>query len=158
MSAESDAALKALREALALSPENLPLRLHVATLMLGSGLADEAEDCLRLGLAIEPRHPGMRLALARAFQQQGKRSQALVVLEDLVKEPGATGAALVLYARLLLATGEPALAARHYRRGVELHFVRAATKGTFTLPPASGELMYEPASDGWSDGGHVTVE
>jgi uncharacterized protein YfaS (alpha-2-macroglobulin family) len=37
------------------------------------------------------------------------------------------------------------------------YLVRAVTPGEFTLPPASGELMYEPDSSGYSEGGRVVV-
>jgi uncharacterized protein YfaS (alpha-2-macroglobulin family) len=38
------------------------------------------------------------------------------------------------------------------------YLARATTPGTFALPPADGELMYEPESEGWSDAGMVTIE
>jgi uncharacterized protein YfaS (alpha-2-macroglobulin family) len=37
------------------------------------------------------------------------------------------------------------------------YLIRATTRGTFALPPASGELMYEAGSEGYSDAGTVTV-
>jgi uncharacterized protein YfaS (alpha-2-macroglobulin family) len=37
------------------------------------------------------------------------------------------------------------------------YLLRATTPGTFTIPPASGELMYEAASEGYSDAGKVTI-
>lgn len=38
------------------------------------------------------------------------------------------------------------------------YLVRAVTPGDFLLPPAVGELMYEPGSFGYSDAGRVTVK
>jgi len=38
------------------------------------------------------------------------------------------------------------------------YLARATTQGSFVLPPANGELMYEPGSEGYSDAGKVTVE
>ncbi|MCL2726262.1 MAG: MG2 domain-containing protein [Polyangiaceae bacterium] len=38
------------------------------------------------------------------------------------------------------------------------YLARATTPGAFTLPPASGELMYEPGSEGYSDAGSVRVQ
>ncbi len=38
------------------------------------------------------------------------------------------------------------------------YLVRVTTPGTFALPPAYGELMYEPGSGGFSDAGSVTVQ
>ncbi len=37
------------------------------------------------------------------------------------------------------------------------YLTRATTPGTFALPPAHGERMYEPGSDGYSDAGRVVV-
>lgn len=38
------------------------------------------------------------------------------------------------------------------------YLTRATTPGKFTTPPAWGELMYEPGSDGYSDASSLTVE
>ncbi len=37
------------------------------------------------------------------------------------------------------------------------YLLRATTPGTFTIPPASGELMYEADSEGYSEAGKVTI-
>ena len=37
------------------------------------------------------------------------------------------------------------------------YLARATTQGTFTLAPATGELMYEQNSEGYSDAGRVTI-
>lgn len=37
------------------------------------------------------------------------------------------------------------------------YLMRATTPGDFVLPSARGELMYEPGSEGYSEGGHVTI-
>jgi uncharacterized protein YfaS (alpha-2-macroglobulin family) len=36
--------------------------------------------------------------------------------------------------------------------------VRATTPGTYAVPPAMGELMYEPDSTGYGDHDTVTVK
>ena len=41
---------------------------------------------------------------------------------------------------------------------VASYLTRAVTAGTFTLPPAGGELMYEAGSEGYSDATKVTVK
>ncbi|AKU98143.1 hypothetical protein AKJ09_04807 [Labilithrix luteola] len=38
------------------------------------------------------------------------------------------------------------------------YLTRATTPGKFTLPPAAGEMMYEPDSTGYSDAGSVNVK
>jgi hypothetical protein len=38
------------------------------------------------------------------------------------------------------------------------YLARATTAGTFTVPPGSGELMYEADSEGYTDAAKVTVK
>ncbi len=111
--------LPQLREAIRLSPKNLSLRRALADSLLGLGHFVEAETELRAALQMAPEDMGLKLGLARAFQQQGKRSHALVLLEDLVRIPEAPGRAFVLYAKLLAGIGELDLAVENYRRGVD---------------------------------------
>ena len=110
--------IEALREAVKLSPENVPLRLALADALLASGFSEEAVTEYRTGLSMAPNHAGLKLGLARAYQADGKMSHALVVLEDLVKAPEAPGRAFVLHARLLAGIGEVQHAVEQYKRGV----------------------------------------
>ncbi len=107
-----------LREAVRLSPRNVPLRQALADALLGAGLADEAETEYRAGLLLAPDHAALKLGLARCFSQLGKRSHALVLLEDVVRNPEAPGRAHVLYARLLAGLREVAQAVEQYQTGV----------------------------------------
>ena len=115
-----DDALKALREALQLSPDNLPLRPHLADTLLGLGRADEAEQEYRAGLRLAPDDGQLRLGLATAFEQQGQYGQALVVVEELARGPSAPPRACLLHARLLLRVGDAPRAVLQYRRATEL--------------------------------------
>lgn len=112
--------LAALREALRLSPNNIPLRQHLADSLLQSGRADEAETEYREALALAPNSASLKLGLARAYFRLGKNSHALVVVEDIVKNPGAPATAFVLHARLLAGIGEVRQAIDEYRRGIEI--------------------------------------
>jgi AAA+ superfamily predicted ATPase len=106
----------ALREAVRLSPQNAPLLLHVAEIVLRSGGFNEAEALFKRALAIEPANTPAKLGLAAAFFQQGKHSAALVIVEDLVKGPSPAPRTLLLHARLALHAGESRLAAQQYLR------------------------------------------
>jgi SpoVK/Ycf46/Vps4 family AAA+-type ATPase len=112
-------AIEALREALRLSPDNIPLRRHLAESLLGMGRPDQAESAFREALALAPDDVGLKVGLANAFAQQGKNTLALVILEDVTKRPDAPPQASVIYARLLLHAGDVEQAVRYYRRGVE---------------------------------------
>ncbi len=113
-----ESSLDALREALKVSPENVPLRRHVAELLLGLGRLEEAEREFRDALAHAPEDRETLLGLARTFLQQGKSSAALVVLEDLVKRPGAGAKAYLLLARIHCRAGDKPRARAAYDRAV----------------------------------------
>jgi SpoVK/Ycf46/Vps4 family AAA+-type ATPase len=110
--------LEALREALRLSPENVPLRQHFAETLLGLGRFEEAEAELRRALALSPDNPALKLSLANAFRQQGKSSEAMVVVEEILKREDAPARARVLHARLLLGAGEVEEAVRAYKQAI----------------------------------------
>jgi transitional endoplasmic reticulum ATPase len=112
--------LDELRKAVQISPGNIPLRLHLGDMLLRSGRAEEAEKEYRAALALEPAHLGLKLGLANAFYQQGKKSHAMVVIEELLKLQDTPARAYILHARLLVAAGEVERAVRQYKRGVEL--------------------------------------
>jgi transitional endoplasmic reticulum ATPase len=115
-----DDAIQALREALRVSPNNTALRLHFADTLLHHGHAEDAEKEFREGLAHSPNSLPMKLGLARAFFQQGKQSHALVILEDLVKQPNAPARAFLLHAKILAGVGEVEQAINEYKRAVQL--------------------------------------
>lgn len=111
--------LQALRAALQFSPDNLPLRQHLADTLLGLGQFEEAETEYRLALAIAPSTHQLKFGLARAFYQQGKNAQAVVIVEDLLKSSENRASVYLLYTRILLSTGEVGLATKQYRKAVE---------------------------------------
>lgn len=110
--------IRQLRDAVRLSPENIPLRQALADALLASGLTREAVEEYRGVLSRSPANASLKFGLARAFQADGKSSQALVLLEDLVKSADAPARAHVLYARLLASLGEVEQAVEQYQRGV----------------------------------------
>jgi transitional endoplasmic reticulum ATPase len=116
----NDAALAALREALKLSPDNIPLRQHLAELLMGLTRYAEAAQEYRQALALSPDHQGLKLGLAKAFLQDGKNSQAMVVVEDLLKQRDAPAAAHVVHAKLLVKAGDIERAVRVYKEALQL--------------------------------------
>jgi AAA+ superfamily predicted ATPase len=135
--------LDALRAALAVSPDNVPLRRHIAETLLGLGRAGQAIDEFRAALRIVPDDVEAKYGLARAFHQDGKRSEALVVLENMVADGHASGKAHVLYARLLLTEGDVPNAVAQYKLGVE----KDAGAADLQLANQLGITNYEDAYD-----------
>ena len=111
--------IQSLREAVQHSPHNIPLRRHLGETLLKRGLGADAEQEYRDALALAPDDAELKLGLARAFFSQGKASHALVIVEDLTKNPDASGRAWVLHAKLLAGLGDVERAVRQYRRGID---------------------------------------
>lgn len=115
--------IQALREALKVSPDNVPLRLHVAEMLLGLGEAAQAQQEFATALGHEPEGganlTNVKLGLARAYEQQGKNAQALLILEELVSQPDPDPAALSLHSRLLMRSGDVEQAVQQFRQALE---------------------------------------
>ena len=117
--ADRDDTLRALREAVRISPENVPLRQHLAESLLSWGLGEEAEAEYKAALSLRPDDTNLKVGLATAFYQQSKNSHALVIVEDLLKSSNPPPKALMLHARLMLRAGDVERAVRQYKRAVE---------------------------------------
>jgi transitional endoplasmic reticulum ATPase len=112
--------VKALREALQFSPDNVPLRQHLADTLLSLELAEEAEQEYRYALVLQPEAVDLKLGLAKSFYYQGKQSQSLVIVEDLVKRSECPALAYILHARLLLNGGAVQQAKVQYENAIAL--------------------------------------
>ena len=113
-----DPGLQALREAARLSPDNLPLRRHLAGQLLEKGYLGEAESEYRAALVLAPKDADVIAGLAEAFVRQSAFGAALAALEPLLASPGYRPGLGVLAARALLGEGDVAGAARRYHEAV----------------------------------------
>ena len=111
--------IEALRESLKVSPDNIPLRRHLAESLLKLGRHDEAESEYRAALARDPNNNDLKTGLANTYFQAGKDSHALAIVESLVKIRDTPPAAHLLHARLLLRQGEVEFAISEYRCAIE---------------------------------------
>jgi transitional endoplasmic reticulum ATPase len=112
--------IAALRDALKFSPDNIPLRLHLANTLVQQGDAAEAEQEYLQALAIAPQNLDLKLGLVRAFYQQDKDSKALVLLENLIASGAGNGEIFTWHARLLLRQGNVAQAVAQMHRAIAL--------------------------------------
>ncbi|HEY4329715.1 MAG TPA: AAA family ATPase [Phycisphaerae bacterium] len=120
--ASADETIETLRNAVKISPENVPLRRALAETLMSHGRYEEAEREFKGALAMAPSDVEMKLALAGAYYQQDKNSHAMVIVEDLIKGGAGvavSGKALVMHAKLLMRAGETDYAVRQYKRGVD---------------------------------------
>ncbi len=111
--------LAGLISAAKLSPDNLPLRQHLAEALANLGRFDEAETEWKAVLARQPNDSAVLLGLARLYFQQSKTSQAMVILENLVRKPDAPAEAQILMAKLHFREGEIERAVACYKLGIE---------------------------------------
>lgn len=116
----SDPALAALREALAHSPDNVPLRLHLADSLHRAGHGAEAIEEYRELLRRAPDDDRARLALAGVYLDVGRVSHAAVLAELLVRRTAPRAEAYVLLARVRLREGAFDGARAAFREALEL--------------------------------------
>jgi transitional endoplasmic reticulum ATPase len=114
-----DEALRALRDALAVSPDNVPLRRYVAETLRSLGRFDEAETEYRQALSRAPDDARLKIDLATCYHDGGKDSHAAVVLDSLVLRGELDGNGQLLRCRVLLRTKDLAGARAAYRAAVE---------------------------------------
>ncbi|MCC6320628.1 MAG: AAA family ATPase [Phycisphaerales bacterium] len=120
MSQPGEDTIKALREAVKFSPDNGPLRKHLAETCLAFNRLEEAEREFREAIAVAPGDHGLKLGLAKTYLRRGRSSHALVIFEELSGNAAAmTPPVRVLYATALVRTGDIDGARTQYRRAVE---------------------------------------
>lgn len=116
----SDDTIRALRDALRFSPDNLPLHKHLADSLLAMGRFADAESAYRDGLKVASQDEELNLGLAAAYFQQQKYSPAMIVAEELLKQSDPPAKAYIWHARLLAKAGDLQRAGYQYRQGVEI--------------------------------------
>lgn len=111
--------IRVLRETLALTPDNLPLRKHLASLLRAAGRLSEAAEEYRAALK-QKNEPDSKLALAEIYYAENQTSHAIVVLESLATDPHTPAGAMVLLARCRLKEGEVEAAVSSYQQALDL--------------------------------------
>lgn len=113
-----EALLASLKEALRLAPDDVPIRIHLAGLLLRHEDFSGAEKEFRQAMVLAPEDETARLGLVEAFLRQGKGSAALALLEGWIARGDAPAAALAWAARALLAEGHADEARLRYREAI----------------------------------------
>ncbi|MBL8888371.1 MAG: AAA family ATPase [Planctomycetaceae bacterium] len=110
--------LAALREAVRLAPDNVPLLRHYVETLLSLTRFAEAEQFLKQSLAARPRDNALQLLLAEVFYRDGKNSHALAIVESICNPQNLYPPALVLHAKLLYRSGDVRRAVDEYKRAI----------------------------------------
>src|ERR1700693_3958172 len=112
--------LDSLREALAVSPENIPLLLLFAEACSDELSFAEARAAFDRILRTDPANAEAKLGIARVLYLSGHTSEAVVRAEALTDTDPGFAEAWMLLSRLAVAEGDRRLAAQHYQKAVKL--------------------------------------
>ncbi len=106
--------IKSLQEALRFSPDNIPLRLHLAELMLHDKMIPEAAEQFNETLKRNYGNQRAQLGLAACYYHQKKYSAAVVVYEQIQQELPLN--AMLIYIRCLIKENSFQHAAELYQK------------------------------------------
>lgn len=112
--------LDSLRQAIRVSPDNLPLLLLFAEACLTEFSPDEGVTAFRQILEKEPANSQALLGLAKGLHQSGKTSEAIVRLESLVQTFPDHAEAHLQLSRFLMAEGQREHARECYEKSLKL--------------------------------------
>ncbi|HEX8311633.1 MAG TPA: AAA family ATPase, partial [Chthoniobacteraceae bacterium] len=112
--------LDPLRQAVAVSPDNIPLLLLLAQASLEEWSLDEARALFERVLALEPQRAEAKVGIARTLNLGGKTSEAFVRTESVIQQHPQFAPAHLLLARLHAGEGNRPSAEQCYSRALEL--------------------------------------
>ena len=112
--------LDPLRQAVAVSPDNLPLLLLLAQSCLDEWSLDEARAVFERILRLDPARPEAKVGVARVLHLAGKTSEAVVRAEALIAEHPGFAPAHLLLARLHAGEGNRTAAQACYEQALAL--------------------------------------
>lgn len=116
----SEESLRALEEALRFSPDNIPLRSHLADTLYRLGKFASAIDHFKELSRLEPQNCDWPLRLADSFLQNQQIGEAAVVIERVVQGKDASGESHLLASRIAMAEGNTSSAVYHYKTAIDL--------------------------------------
>ncbi len=91
-----------LKEALSFSPNNIPLRLHLADLLFKLKRFDESEIEFQEVLSFQAENTKAKFGLATIYFEKGNYSVCNVVLEELIQQKNASEEVYVLHMKALI--------------------------------------------------------
>jgi SpoVK/Ycf46/Vps4 family AAA+-type ATPase len=120
LSMKTNPAIAALRSALEISPDNLPLRRHLAATLAENGQLTEAQAELQEALRKSPDDAESLLQLGRVLLCRDRAEEAAARLSQCLRMDDESATAHFEMARALHALGAHDRAGFHYRHAVEL--------------------------------------
>ncbi len=110
-----DKTIQALREALRFSPDNIPLRTHLAQTLLQAGQLDEARAEFQHVLTSEPGSVEALCALAEIFLAQNRAEEAAARASEAIRNNAQNAHAHLILSRAQWQLGQQSKAQRSYQ-------------------------------------------
>ena len=114
-------AIQSLKEALELSPENIPLRLHLADMLMQANRFAEAETELKEVLEKDKLNVKAKSGLAKTYFHLEKYSVAAVIFEELTKNGKANAQDYLVYAKVLIKENQLPQAVKIYQTALMMN-------------------------------------
>ncbi len=108
-------AIQSLKEALHLSPENIPLRLALSDMLMQAGRYSEAEMEFKEVLDKDQQNVKAKSGLAKTYFHLEKYSVAAVIFEELTKNGKANAHDFLIYAKVLIRENQLPQAVKIYQ-------------------------------------------
>ena len=140
--------IKNLREALRFSPDNIPLKLHLANLLRESGKLDEAQkeyqELLEFG-----QNDKAQYGLAAIFYEKKQYAECNVILEQLLLADDENFDYLLLHTRALVGENDIAQAIEQYQRVLSINslFTDEELDSRLRLAATSDDLLDDDLED-----------
>lgn len=112
--------VKALKDALAFSPQNTPLRKLYAEALLDAEMLGEAEKEFRELLKQNPNDLIIKSQLANVFFKLDKSKEALVIIEEVCQDPFASANDFLMWSKLSHKEGNTNRAINAYKSAIKL--------------------------------------
>ena len=112
--------IPSLKQALAFSPENVPLLLMLGEAYLEQFSLEEARETYEMALRVDPSNPHARVQMARLLDLDGRGSEAILRLEQVCAEYPNYAQAWVLRASFSLNEKRAREAREFYERAISL--------------------------------------
>lgn len=143
-----DNSINNLKEALKFSPNNIPLKQHLAEMLLKANRLEEAETEYSELLKLSPDGKS-KLGLAKTFYLKGEYSKCNVILEELVDRGPQDFDVLILHTRALLKENSVASAIGVYKKALAMNpsFHDEELDGALRTSSAHKERFDEEAFD-----------
>jgi SpoVK/Ycf46/Vps4 family AAA+-type ATPase len=158
---DAEKTIQSLREALRVTPQNTPLRRHLAETLARCGKFEEAEYEYKETLSQKPDDNELKFGLADVFLRANKVSHAAVIVEELVRQPQPSAQTYLLFMRILMREGEMERAITAYREALRIDpdVADADLEMQLGLNPAEqgGEIAEGRVRVRGSDGGEIDV-